>query len=76
MNLFVDLDVSSEKLDVCFLLYDHKLTILEELTLGNDTDGATVVKEKVIDFQKSYNFHQIIIGMESTSMYSVHPDVF
>jgi len=50
MNLFVGLDVSSEKLDVCFLSDDEHLTILEEITLGNDIDGATTVKEKVIDF--------------------------
>lgn len=52
MNLFVGLDVSSEKLDVCFLSDDDNLTILEEITLGNDIDGATTVKEKVITFKK------------------------
>ncbi|MCO5542174.1 IS110 family transposase [Enterococcus faecalis] len=76
MNLFVGLDVSSEKLDVCFLSDDEHLTILEEITLSNDIDGATTVKEKVIDFQEAYGFHQIIIGMESTSMYSFHPAMF
>ncbi|MCC4085869.1 IS110 family transposase, partial [Enterococcus faecalis] len=69
MNLFVGLDVSSEKLDVCFLSDDDNLTILEEITLGNDIDGATIVKEKVIDFQEAYGFHKIVMGMESTSMY-------
>lgn len=76
MNLFVGLDVSSEKLDVCFLSDDDNLTILEEITLGNDIDGATTVKEKVVDFQEAYGFHQVIIGMESTSMYSFHPAMF
>lgn len=76
MNLYVGLDVSSEKLDVCFLSDDDHLTILEEITLGNDINGATAVKEKVIDFQETYDFHQVIIGMESTSMYSFHPAMF
>lgn len=76
MNLFVGLDVSSEKLDVCFLSDDDNLTILEEITLGNDIDGATIVKEKVIDFQEAYGFHKIVMGMESTSMYSFHPAMF
>lgn len=76
MNLFVGLDVSSEKLDVCFLSDDDNLTILEEITLGNDIDGATTVKEKVITFQEAYGFNQVIMGMESTSMYSFHPAMF
>ena len=76
MNLYVGLDVSSEKLDVCFLSDDDHLTILEEITLGNDMNGATAIKEKVIDFQETYDFHQVIIGMESTSMYSFHPAMF
>lgn len=76
MNLFVGLDVSSEKLDVCFLSDDDQLTILEEISLGNDLNGATTVKEKVIAFQEAYGFHQIIMGMESTSMYSFHPAMF
>nr|WP_025187114.1 hypothetical protein [Enterococcus faecalis] len=48
MKLFVGLDVSSEKLDICFLSDDEHLTILEEITLGNDIDDATTVKEKLI----------------------------
>ncbi|EPM6849793.1 IS110 family transposase [Enterococcus faecalis] len=76
MNLFVGLDVSSEKLDVCFLSDDDQLTILEEISLGNDINGATTIKEKVINFQETYGFRQIIIGMESTSMYSFHPAMF
>lgn len=76
MNLFVGLDVSSEKLDVCFLSDDDNLTILEEITLGNDIDGATTVKEKVNTFQEAYDFNQVIMGMESTSMYSFHPAMF
>lgn len=50
MNLFIGLDVSSEKVDVCFLSDDDQLTILKELTLVNDIDGATAIKEKVMAF--------------------------
>lgn len=76
MNLFVGLDVSSEKLDVCFLSDDDNLTILKEITLGNDIDGATTIKENIIAFFEAYGFGQIVIGMESTSMYSFHPAMF
>ena len=55
MNLFVGLDVSSEKFDACFLSDDANLTILEEITLGNDIDGATTVKEN--HYVHGINFH-------------------
>ncbi|MBH0337272.1 transposase, partial [Bacillus thuringiensis] len=76
MNLFVGLDVSSEKLDVCFLSDDNQLTILLETSLGNDVKGAHQIKQKILEFQNVYSFSQIVIGMESTSMYSFHPATF
>ena len=76
MKLFVGLDVSSEKLDVCFLSDDDQLTILQEDSLGNDIEGANQIKQKILAFQKVYSFSQIVIGMESTSMYSFHPATF
>ncbi|MEW4066970.1 IS110 family transposase, partial [Bacillus thuringiensis] len=51
MNLFVGLDVSSEKLDVCFLSDDNQLTILLEASLGNDVKGAHQIKQKILEFQ-------------------------
>ncbi|EOO25242.1 hypothetical protein IIU_00766 [Bacillus cereus VD133] len=76
MKLFVGLDVSSEKLDVCFLSDDDQLTVLLEDSLGNDIEGANQIKQKILAFQKVYSFSQIVIGMESTSMYSFHPATF
>ncbi|SQC55203.1 hypothetical protein [Paenilisteria newyorkensis] len=40
MKLFVGIDVSSEKLDTCFLTDDDSLTVLAEMSLGNDVSQA------------------------------------
>lgn len=48
MKLFVGIDVSSEKLDACFLTDD--LTVLIETTCANDTFGALDLKEKLLSF--------------------------
>lgn len=76
MKLFVGIDVSSEKLDTCFLTDDDKLTVLTEMSLGNDTNGATEIKEQILACHETFQFTQIVIGMESTSMYSFHPAIF
>lgn len=76
MKLFVGLDVSSEKLDCCFLTDDDQLSVLFEASLGNDIYGATEIKEKILECNQTLNFSQIVIGMESTSMYSFHPAMF
>lgn len=76
MKLFVGLDVSSEKLDCCFLSDDKHLSILFEASLTNDINGATEIKEKILELHQDWQFSQIVIGMESTSMYSFHPAMF
>ena len=76
MKLFVGLDVSSEKLDCCFLSDDEHLTVLFEASLANDLFGATEIKEKILEYNQTIQFSQIVIGMESTSMYSFHPAKF
>lgn len=76
MNLFVGIDVSSEKLDVCFLTDDDQLSILSEISVANDIEGASVTREIILKFNENYLFDQIVIGMESTSMYSFHPSMF
>ena len=76
MKLFVGLDVSSEKLDVCFLTDDDDLSILLEKTFPNDLNGATAIKEQILTFTESIIFQKIVIGMESTSLYSFHPATF
>ena len=74
MKLFVGIDVSSEKLDVCFL--DSSDTTLKEVTLPNNINGASSIKEDVLQFHQSFNYEKIVIGMESTSIYSFHPATF
>lgn len=39
MKLFVGIDVSSEKLDVCFLTDDDQLSILSEISVANALKG-------------------------------------
>lgn len=74
MKLFIGLDVSSQKLDACFLT-DSK-EILFEGSLSNDLIGASEIKQKLLDYNETYGFKRIIIGMESTSVYSFHPSMF
>lgn len=76
MKLFVGIDVSSEKLDVCFLTDDDQLSILTENSVANDIEGASLTRELILEFNENYHFDQIVIGMESTSMYSFHPSMF
>ncbi|MFZ6149041.1 IS110 family transposase, partial [Enterococcus avium] len=76
MKLFVGIDVSSEKLDVCFLTDDDQLSTLSEISVSNDIKGASLTREMILEFNENYLFDQIIIGMESTSMYSFHPSMF
>ncbi|CDR55233.1 IS110 family transposase [Staphylococcus schweitzeri] len=74
MDLFVGIDVSSEKLDVCFL--DSKKHILNESSLGNSIVGASLIKDSILLYQQQYNYDQVTVGLESTSVYSFHPSMF
>ena len=74
MKLFVGIDVSSERLDTCFLT--SEMDVLIETRYPNDTHGTSDLKSKVLELNKSYAFSAIVIGMESTSMYSFHPAMF
>ncbi len=74
MKLFVGIDVSSEQLDVCFL--DSDSNILNELSLPNDITGAGCIKAHIISYCNATHYDRIIVGMESTSVYSFHPSTF
>ena len=74
MKLFVGIDVSSLKLDVCFK--DSEEQILHEATLPNDINGATEIKEIILKLNENINYQTIKVGMESTSVYSFHPATF
>ncbi|WP_067844420.1 IS110 family transposase [Amphibacillus sediminis] len=71
MKLFVGIDVSSKQLDVCFL--DSEDTRLTEETLSNDINGANKIKENILAYNGQYRYENIVVGMESTSVYSFHP---
>jgi transposase len=74
MKLFVGIDVSSEKLDVCFL--DSEDQILLEKSLTNNIVGASTIKEYILHFNELIPYDRIIVGMEATSVYSFHPATF
>ncbi|WP_066185550.1 IS110 family RNA-guided transposase [Gracilibacillus timonensis] len=71
MKLFVGIDVSSKNLDVCFL--DSEDTRLKETTYPNDIHGATQMKEAMLAYNGQFHYEKIMVGMESTSVYSFHP---
>lgn len=71
MKLFVGIDVSSKRLDVCFL--DSEDARLKEVALDNNLNGANQIKAIILNFNNTYHYEQILIGMESTSVYSFHP---
>lgn len=74
MKLLVGIDVSSEKLDICFL--DSEDQILLTASLPNTIIGASQIKEHILRFDESIHYDRIIVGMEATSVYSFHPSTF
>ncbi|GGL66029.1 IS110 family transposase [Sporolactobacillus putidus] len=74
MKLFVGIDVSLQKLDVCFL--DSDQNILDQPSLTNDLNGARAIKELVLKLSSATHYKRVVIGMESTSIYSFHPAMF
>ncbi|WP_414150012.1 IS110 family transposase [Acetobacterium malicum] len=74
MKLLVGIDVSSEKLDSCFLDSEDQ-TLLEE-SLPNTIAGASQIKAHILKFNEFVHYDRIIVGMEATSVYSFHPSTF
>ncbi|KKH62442.1 transposase [Methanosarcina mazei] len=74
MKLFIGIDVSSEKLDTCFL--DSEDHVLLEISLSNNLVGASKIKDHIITFTEHIHYDRIIVGMEATSVYSFHPSTF
>lgn len=74
MKLFVGIDVSSQRLDVCFVNSEDQ--VLHEAPLPNDIIGASKIKEVILELAKAVHYDVIKVGMESTSVYSFHPATF
>src|SRR5699024_11281039 len=77
MKLFVGLDVSKAKLDACFLSReDDANTVIWQDTVSNSDAGATIIKDKILHFHDEFEFDKILVGMEATGQYSMHPSLF
>ena len=77
MKLFVDLDVSKATLDACFLSReDDTNTILWQTTVANSDAGARTLKNKILEFHEKLEYNKIVVGMEATGQYSMHPSLF
>lgn len=74
MKLFVGIDVSSESLDVCYLHSDQK--VLSQMTVDNSLIGAKLIQSNILMYAANEKYEHIIIGLESTSVYSFHPATF
>lgn len=74
MKLFVGIDVSSQRLDVCFINSEDQ--VLHEAPLPNDIIGASKIKEIILELAQTAHYDVIKVGMESTSVYSFHPATF
>jgi transposase len=74
MKLFVGIDVSSLSLDICFL--DSNDQILTQSSFPNDLNGALHIKELILEYHQKVPYESILVGMESTSVYSFHPAAF
>lgn len=77
MKLFVGLDVSKTKLDVCFLSRDDDYnTVLYQTTVRNSDAGASHIKQSILQFHEELSFDKIVVGMEATGLYSTHPSLY
>ncbi|MFP3470908.1 transposase, partial [Micrococcus sp. SIMBA_144] len=72
--LFVGIDVSSKTLDVCYLQSDQK--VLNQMTVDNSLIGAQMIQSNILLYAKQAGYEAIMIGLESTSVYSFHPATF
>ena len=63
MKLFVGLDVSKTKLDVCFLSRDDDdNTVLYQTTVGNSDAGASHIKQSILHFNYAI-YNELIVGL-------------
>lgn len=74
MKLFVGIDVSSQELEACLMNPDGDK--LETLTVKNNLDGASQLRDRIVAIADKHSSSEIHIGLEATSVYSWHPAMF
>src|SRR5699024_7269603 len=74
MKLFVGLDVSSFDIKVCFLNSDGDQ--IKSFTVNNDLAAAMNLRDEIRKITKSRSIDVVRIGLESTSVHSIHPSLF
>ncbi len=74
MKLFVGIDVSSQDLKVCIM--DLNGDTLKSFAVNNNLDGASYLRDQIINLADLHSSIEIQIGMEATSVYSWHPSMF
>lgn len=57
MKLFIDIDVSSEKSAICFLIDDDQLSLLTENSVANDIEKASLTRELTNRYWDGINVH-------------------
>ena len=76
MKLFVGIDVSSKDLQVAIMSSQTAQELLFSGSVLNDLNGISELKQKILTLNQQNHYEKIVIGMESTSIYSFHPAMF
>jgi len=74
VKLFVGIDVSARWLEACFLNPDGDT--LETFKVANNLQGASVLRDRIVQAADKLPFSEIHIGLEATSVYSWHPAMY
>ena len=65
MKLFVGLDVSSEKLDACFMTDDSTCSVLKKHLMEIVNLAQSQIKEYILEFSQKFEIESLVIGMEA-----------
>ena len=68
MKLFVGIDVSARWLEAFFLNPDGDTS--ETFKVANNLQGASVLRDRIVQVADKLPFSEIHIGLEATSVYS------
>ena len=75
MKLFIGINVSSTDLETVMISSEDNGIVFQG-KFANDITGASEIKDQILKLAQPARFDQIVIGMESTSIYSFHPAFF